>query len=141
MLIKGPFSYHRPEDGIQTYTVWVRTIRVNEQLLRAQIGDDGLDAPISGKFLVSVMQVSLHGLNGDAQPVSQFLVTQAGSRTDQYLSFTIGQIREPGGVFLPCVHHCPRNGVDGTAWDSTWFSRTLALMMRRKSVRSIFFRM
>jgi hypothetical protein len=45
MLRKGPLICHRPEDGIQTYTVWVRTMDVNKQLLSVKISDDeGLDA-------------------------------------------------------------------------------------------------
>ena len=62
MLIKWPFSCHRPEDGMQIYTIWARTW-VNKPLLSTEVGDDGLDTSIDGKFLIDVMQVCLDGVD------------------------------------------------------------------------------
>lgn len=80
--------------------------------LSLEIGENGFDTPIDEKFLINMMQMGLHGIDGNAQLVCNFLVAPTGGRASQYLSFTVGQIGKLNVVVLMSVSYRARNSAD-----------------------------
>jgi hypothetical protein len=80
-----------------------------------QVGQNSLNAPADGEFLINMMQMRLHCIDRDAQLIGNFFVAPTGGCARQDFSFSIGQLGEQGGMFLRVLSQCAGNGLNEMA--------------------------
>ncbi|CUS38372.1 hypothetical protein COMA2_50052 [Candidatus Nitrospira nitrificans] len=60
-------------------TDWVRAkAREKYESLSLEVGENGFDTSVDGKFLINMMQVCFHGIDRHAQLFGDFFVASAG---------------------------------------------------------------
>ena len=72
------FPCYLLEGGIALYIDWVRAKAGEKyELLSLEVGENGLDTSVDGKFLINMMQVCFDGIDRHTQLFGDFFVASA----------------------------------------------------------------